>query len=137
MRAGGHRRAQIEARIGRLLRSILRGDRVLRSVSRRRRQREHLQPHAIDADLDLVRLGQSLDELIAVARQAELEPVFPISREVMPNVRPSSRSERLAVKVVFLREIGRKHDGFRAGRAWRHPDRKAADFLRGPQVPLE
>ena len=61
MRAGGHGRAQIEARIGRLLRRILRGDRILRSVSRRRRQREQLQPDAIDADLDLVRLGQPLD----------------------------------------------------------------------------
>ena len=79
-------------------------------ASRSRRQREHLLPHAVDADLHLVRLGQPLDQLVAIAREAKLELIFAVGRKRVPHARAGARAERLAVEVIFLREVRRKND---------------------------
>jgi hypothetical protein len=105
VRSARDARPEVQVRIGRLFRHVLRRDVVVLSASRSRRQREHLQPSAVDADLHLMRLGQPLDELVAIARQAKLELIFAVGRKRVPHAGAGARAERLPVEVIFLRQV--------------------------------
>ena len=78
--------------------------------------REELQPLLVQQELELVRLVQPLDMLVAVARQTNLNVVLAVSRERVVNQRAAARAEGQAFEVLLLREIGRDSDGVAAGR---------------------
>ncbi len=71
----------------------------------RRLHREQLHPLAIEQQLELVRLAQAFDVLVAVARQANLDLVLAVQREGVVDQRAAARAERQAVEVLLLREV--------------------------------
>ena len=107
MRPGGERSPEIQTGIRRLLGRVLRRDRIVVG-SRGRSQRKYLESLSIDAHLDLMRLSETLNQLVAIARQTQLELIVAIGREDMAHVRAGARAERLAVEVIFLSEIRRE-----------------------------
>ena len=80
---------------------------------------------------------EPFDQLVAIARQPQLELVLAVGRKRVLHARAGARAERLAVEVIFLGQVGRQNDGLRAGRAHRRADGEAADLLRGRQISLE
>jgi hypothetical protein len=69
MRSTRHARPEIQVRIGGLIGRVLRGHRIDRTSARRGLQRKHLLPHAVDADFNLMRLGQPFDQFVTVTGQ--------------------------------------------------------------------
>ena len=135
--AGGADAGRIEVRLVRLARGFEQQRRLLRGTSRRRAcgparhrrpapsgadrascawspasplrrfHREHLHALAVEQQLDLVRLAQPFDVLVAVARQADLDLVLAVLRERVVDDRAAARADGQAVDVLLLREVRR------------------------------
>ena len=91
----------------------------------------------IEQQFDLVRLAQALDLLVAIARQADLDLVFPIPRERVVDDGAAARAEGKSLDVLLLREVWRHADRLAARRAARAPDRDAADLLRRRHIAIQ
>ena len=76
-----------------------------------------LEARTVEEQLDLVRLAQAFDVLVAIPREADLEFVLTVLRECVVEDRAATSSNRKPGDVALLREIGRHPDGFSAGRA--------------------
>ena len=94
-------------------------------------------PLAIQQHLQLVRLAQALDMLVAIARQPDLDVVLAVLRERVGNQRPAARPERQPVDVILLREIRPDADRVAAGRSARPAHRQPADLLRRRDVAIQ
>ena len=60
---------------------------------------------AVEQHLQLVRLAQALDVLVAVARQADLDLVLAVLREGVADQRAAARAERQPLDVLLLRDV--------------------------------
>ena len=92
---------------------------------------------AVQQDLDLVRLGQPFDVLVAVARQPDADLVLGVERERVPHHRAAAGPDRQILERLFLREVRRQDDRVAAGRANRTPHRQPADLPRRLDIPLQ
>jgi hypothetical protein len=61
----------------------------------------------VDAEFNLLRLGQPFDVLVAVASEADLELVDGVLREGVSECRTTASAERQPLEVILLREVGR------------------------------
>ena len=97
---------------------------------------EEPQPLAVEGQLHLVRLGQPLDVLVAVALQADLNLVLAVEREDVVDDGPSAGAERQAVDVVLLGAVGGHdhHPAARGGRPAAHG--QLGDGPGGGEIPL-
>ena len=102
-----------------------------------RLQREHLHLHAVQNQLDLMRLIEPFDHFIPIPRQPELDVVLPVPRKVVGKHRAAARAERQPVHVLLLRPIRRHHHGRRPRKAHRTPHGQPADLLRRRDVALQ
>ena len=99
-----------------------------------RRDREQLQPHTVERDLDLVRFGEPFDVLVAVAHQPDFDLVGTVAGNVwstavpprVPNGRPSTCSS-------CVRSAGSTTTRL-AGAGSGLADRQARHFLRRRQI---
>ena len=73
-------------------------------------------PLAVEQHLQLVRLAQALDVLVAVARQPDLDLVLAVLREGVRDERAAARAERQPLDVLLLREVRPDADRVAAGR---------------------
>ena len=80
---------------------------------------------AVQQHLQLMRLAQALDVLVAVARQPDLDLVLAVLREGVRNQRPAARAERQPLDVLFLGEVRPDADRVAAGRPARAARRPA------------
>ena len=103
-------------------------------LARRRLHREQLHALAIEQELQIVRLAQSLDVLVAIAGEPDLDFVLSIHWKRVGHQRAAARADRQSLDVFFLREVRRSPDGVAAGRAARPPDRYTADLFRRRNV---
>ena len=71
---------------------------------------------AVEQHLQLVRLAQALDVLVAVARQPDLDVVLAVLRERVADQRAAARAERQPVDVLLLREVRPDAERVAAGR---------------------
>ena len=85
VRARLHRHADLEVLI----------DRRMLRLALRRLHGEHLHPRLVQQQLEVVRLGQALDVLVAVAHQPNLDLVLAVHRETCSR-RPRRRASRSA-----------------------------------------
>ena len=92
---------------------------------------------AVDAEFHLMRAGEAFHVFVAVAREAQLDVVFRVLREVEAGDGAAAGAEGKFVEMLFLRKVGGEDDGFAAGRAHGAADREAADFLRGGEITFE
>ena len=99
--------------------------------------RERLRQASVDTELDLLRLGESFDVLVPIARQANLKLVDRMLRERVSEDRAATSSERQPFEVILLREIRGQHDDVTRRRRERAADRGPAHFLRRREIPLE
>ena len=99
--------------------------------------REELQALAIEQQLEIVRLAQSLDVLVAIARQPNLDLVLAILWKGVMDQRTASGPDRQAVDVLFLRDVGGHADRFAAGRFTRATDGHPADLFRRRDVTIQ
>ena len=78
---------------------------------------------AVERQLDLLRLGQPFDVLVAVARQPDLDLVGAVEREGVADHRAAARAERQPVEVILLRQVRRagRRRGSPATAAGRRP----------------
>ena len=127
VRAGRRPDAGLQVRVGGLMVRLRSG----------RRHRERRLSLAIQQHLQLMRLAQALDVLVAVARQAELDLVFAVLGERIRDHRPAARPDRQPVDVFLLGEVRPDADRFAAGRSAGVPDRQAADLLRRGDVSVQ
>ena len=95
-----------------------------------RRQREELDALAVDRDLELVRLAQTVRP-----RHLDANVVVAVEGKQVRDHRPTARAERQVIGAIVLLAIGRDTVGV-AGRlrAADCPDRKAADRLRRGEI---
>ena len=102
----------------------------------RRRHGERLDPLAVDQELQVVRLAQALDVLVAVTRQPDREFVDAVRREVPGRDQAAARADRQALDVLLLGQIGIRPEGDSCRLV--HPaHREPADLLRRAHVALE
>ena len=132
MRTGRHRDAQDHAGVGRCV-----ALRIFLPAQLPRGDREHLQARAVEGELHFLRLAQSFEVLVAIARQVNLELVFGIERERVTERRAAARAVGKVLEMIVLREVGRQDDGERAGRSNRTADGEARDLLRRRQIAIE
>ena len=139
LRRGGPRLAVIGSRRagGRVIRVV--GSRLL---GRRRRrpvdagEREQLDPLAVDAHLELLRLRVDRHLLVEIARQLHANRVLRVHRERVGDRRPAARPEQLSGQAIVLREIVGDAEIVDGRKRRRCPDGRAADLLRRRQIPL-
>ena len=95
------------------------------------RQREHLQPLAVDAHLELLRRRRRRAPCsLRVAREPDPDHVLAVHREHVAEARAAARAERHARQVVVLREIVGDAEVVDVGQRRRRADRQPADLLR-------
>jgi len=103
----------------------------------RRLDRERLNVLAVDQHLEVVRLVQALDHLVAVTGEANLDVVVAVARERVADQRAPARAQRQAFDVLLLRNVGLDANRVAARRPQRGADGEAADLLRGRYVAVE
>ena len=127
VRAGRHPDAGLQVRVGGLMVPLRPG--------RRHGERRH--PLAVEQHLQLVRLAQALDVLVAVPRQAELDLVLAVLRERVRDQGPAARADRQPLDVLLLGEVRPDADRVAAGRPARAADGQPADLLRRGDVAVQ
>ena len=125
---GFHRNADLEVLVDVVVRRLIIFGKPSLSLGWFHRE----QPHAlaIQQHLQIVRLGQALDVLVAVSRQPNLDLVFAVQRKGIRDHRTAASADRKAVQVLLLGEVRLKPDGFAAWRNAGTSDRYPADLLR-------
>ena len=134
VRTGGHGHADLEMAV----QVVLGGSIVLRHVRLRcgvHREDAHL--FAIQKQIELMRFGEALDVLVAIARQANRDLVLTVDRERMRNQRATACPDRKALEVLLLRQVRSKTDGRAARRKARTSDGQPADLLGRRHITLE
>jgi hypothetical protein len=126
MRTGFHRHADVE---------LLLHKGVI-DASEWRRYREQFQPLAIQHEIDLVAIAQTL-YAVAVSLKSKLYLVDGVLREGVMNYLSTPRSERKLVEMLLLRQVRRKNDRIAAGRTGWAADSEAADFPHSREIPLQ
>ena len=106
-------------------------------VALRRRDGERLDPFTIHQHLDLVRLAQALDLLVAVTGQANLNLILAVARERVGEQHAATRAGRQPLDVILLREIRREPIGVAARLAIRRTDGEPADLPGGGDVAVQ
>ena len=99
-------------------------------------QREQLDPLAVDADLELLRLRVDRHLFVEIARQLHANRVLRVHRERVADRRAAARAEQLAGQAIVLREIVGDAEIVDGRQRRRRADRRAADLLRRRQIPL-
>src|ERR1043166_2168733 len=94
-------------------------DHVIIAAGGRRLHRDQRDLAAVDRDLDIVRLCEPFDVLVAIARQANVDFVLRVVGERVRHGQSAARAQRETRERLFLREIGRKRDGIAAGQSRR------------------
>ena len=135
VRAGGHRRAQLQVRVEIVVRRLV-VQRLVLAV-RRRLHREEREPLAVEQQLHVLGAAQPLDVLVAVAREADGHLVHAVDREGVRHQRAAPRADRQPFEVLLLGQVGTHADRRAAGREPRAADRELADLLRRRDVALE
>ena len=113
-----------------------------RLLGRRRRrrvdagQREQLDPLAVDAHLELLRLRVDRHLFVEIARQLDANRVLRVHRERVVDGRAAARAEQLAGQAIVLGEIVGDPEIVDGRKRRRGSDRRAADLLRRRQIPL-
>ena len=95
VRAGRRPDAGLQVRVGGLMVRLRSG-----GVTRERRHSLAIQQH-----LQLMRLAQALDVLVAVPRQADLDLVLAVLREGVRDQGPAARADRQPFDVLLLGEV--------------------------------
>ena len=123
-----HRNADLEVLVDHVVGGLI----ILRKscLPLRRFHREHLQSLPVQQQLQLVRLGQTLDVLVAISRQPNLDLVLAVQWKCIRNDCAAASADRKAVQVLFLRQIRGNPDGFAARRTAGTSDGHVADLLR-------
>ena len=98
---------------------------------------ERLSDASVDTELDLLRLGESFDVLVAIASQTYLKLVDRVLRERVSEDRAAASAERQPLEVILLREVRGQHDDVTRRRRQRSADRRATHLLRRRQIPFE
>ena len=136
MRPGDDRESATQARVGVPFLVGVGGRLGLRR--RQRRQLEQLEPRAVHHQLDLVRLGQSFDPVVAIAGEPNLELVLAVLREHVAERGAAARAERQRfIDLIVLRQVERQHHALRTRRAQRRADGEPADLARRRDVLIE
>ncbi len=112
-------------------------DAIVAFVLRGRFDGERCQAFAVQQQLDLVRLAQPLDLLVAVARQPGLDVVLAVLPERVRYPHAAARAKRQSLDVAFLSPIGPGAKRVAARRLRRAADRQSADLLRRRDVALQ
>ena len=94
VRTGAHRNADLEVLVDLVVRRLV----VLgeSGLALRRLHREHLHALPIQQQLEIVRLAQALDVLVAVARQPNLDLVLAVQRKRVGDHGAAARADRKA-----------------------------------------
>jgi hypothetical protein len=112
-------------------------DRRVYDVALGRLHREDLNPFPIQEQLDLVRLAQPFDILVAIPGQTNLELVLAVHREGVGEDRAAASADGEAVQVTFLGQVGRDPDRVAARRSSRPAYGEAADLLGCRDIAIE
>src|ERR1041385_8932093 len=107
------------------------------TFSLRRRHREELRASAVQQDFKLVRLAQSLDVFVTVARETNLDFIFAVPWECVWNQRTATRAQRKPLDVFLLRDVRWNAKRVASGRAPWPADGQAADLLGGGAVTIQ
>ena len=102
----------------------------------RRLDGEGLDPLPVDQQLQVVRLAQALDVLVAVTREPDRELVDAVCREVPGRKDAAPSADGQTLDVLLLGQIGIRTEGD-PGRLARPPHREPADLLRRADVSVE
>ena len=129
-----HRHADDQVIVDIVLRRLVVQRHVVHQL--RRRDGERLDPFPVDQKLQIVRLAQALDVLVAVARQPDRELVDPVGREVPGREQAAARTDRQTLDMLLLSQIGIRAEGD-AGRFGHPAHGETADLLRRADVALE
>ena len=127
VRAGLDRHADLEV--------LIRGG--MKRLALGRLDREHLHARPVQQQLDIVRIGQPLDVLIAIPGQANLDLVLAVEREGVGKHGAAAGANRKPLEMTLLREVGGHPDRFTAGRSARTADREPADLLGSRDIAIE
>ncbi|MGH9309957.1 MAG: hypothetical protein ACRD1U_11320, partial [Vicinamibacterales bacterium] len=127
----------VRARRNRHLNLQMLDDRRVYDVALGRHHREDLNPFPIQEQLDLVRLAQPFDKLVAIPGQTNLEFVLAVHRERVGEDCAAARADRKAVQVTFLGQVGRDPDGVAARGSSRTTHGEAADLLGCRDIAIE
>jgi hypothetical protein len=102
-----------------------------------RRQHERGLALAVEQDLQLVRLLQALNVLVAVPGQADLDLVVAVLGEVVRDQGSAARADRQSFDVLFLGDVRPDPDRVAARRATGASHGQAADLLRRGEVAIQ
>ena len=101
-----------------------------------RPHREQIEAPPVERDLDVVRLRQALDVLVAIALQPNLDLVLAVGRKQVLDHRPAARAEGKPGDMVLLRPVGWNDHHPAPGRRQAAADRQSAHLLRRCKVAL-
>ena len=87
---------------------------AMAGLALRRFHGEQLHAVPIEQQLEIVRLAQPFDELVTIARQADLDLVLAILWKGVRHDRAAARADRKTRQVSFLSEVRRSPDGVAA-----------------------
>ena len=137
MRAGLDRQAEVELLVD--VRIVVFARIVGARALGQRLYREHLDPFAVDRQLQFVLLrdrilappltSKTLDVLIAIPVETHLKLIRPINREGIREDRAATRAQRKAAEMLLLRLVHRQRDDVGTRRANGSADREPADLL--------
>ncbi len=112
-------------------------DRRVLGLALRRLHREQLHARLVHEQLEIVRLRQSFDVLVAIAHQPNLNLVLAVHREHVLDDRSAAGADRQPLEMLLLREIRRDPDRLAAGRSAGASHGDAADFFSRRDVAVE
>ena len=135
VRTGSHRHAHLEMLVDVVVVGLI----VLgeSGLSLRRFHREQLHAFAVHQELQIVRLVQPLDVLVAVSRQPNVDLVLAVERKGVMNQRAAARPDRQAFEMVLLCEVRRNSNRLAAWRTARTSEGRVADLLRRRDVAIQ